>query len=52
MTYDVAIVGAGPTGYFCAYELIAKDPSLKVVVIDKGLKIDQRTLPSFSSQNR
>jgi uncharacterized FAD-dependent dehydrogenase len=45
MTYDVAIVGAGPTGYFCAYELIAKDPSLKVVVIDKGLKIDQRHCP-------
>ena len=35
MKYDVAIVGAGPSGYFCAYELVKKNPSLKVVLLDK-----------------
>ena len=33
--YDVAIVGAGPAGLFCAYELITKNKDLKVVVLDK-----------------
>ena len=36
MLYDVAIVGAGPAGLFSAYELIEKNPSLKVVLLDKG----------------
>jgi len=45
MKYDVAIVGAGPAGYFCAYELSAKLPSLKIVLIDKGLDIHKRHCP-------
>ena len=28
--YDVAIIGAGPAGLFCAYELKEKNPELKV----------------------
>ena len=42
---DVIIVGAGPTGYFCAYELIQKNPNLKVILIDKGLDIFKRHCP-------
>ena len=34
--YDVVIVGAGPAGLFCAYELIEKNPKLKVVILEKG----------------
>ena len=34
MKYDVVIVGAGPSGYFCAYELVNKNPNLKVLLID------------------
>ena len=45
MKYDVAIVGAGPAGYFCAYELITKKPELKVVLIDKGLDVERRRCP-------
>ena len=30
--YDVAIVGAGPAGLFCAYELINNNPKLKVAL--------------------
>ena len=45
MKYDVVIVGAGPTGYFAGYELINKNPNLKVLLIDKGLPIDKRRCP-------
>ncbi|HHT67517.1 MAG TPA: NAD(P)/FAD-dependent oxidoreductase [Erysipelotrichaceae bacterium] len=45
MKYDIVIVGAGPSGYFCAYELVKKDPSLKVLLIDKGLSIEKRRCP-------
>ena len=45
MKYDVIIVGAGPSGYFSAYELINKNPKLKVLLIDKGLSISQRRCP-------
>ena len=45
MKYDVAIVGAGPSGYFCAYELVQKNPELKVILLDKGLSIENRHCP-------
>ncbi len=45
MKYDVAIVGAGPTGYFCAYELIQKNPNLKIILIDRGHDISKRRCP-------
>lgn len=45
MKYDVAIIGAGPCGYFCAYELVEKNPNLKVILIDKGLSIEKRRCP-------
>ena len=36
MKYDCIIVGAGPAGTFCAYELVEKNPNIKVLLIDKG----------------
>lgn len=45
MKYDVIIVGAGPAGYFCAYELTQIDPTKKVLLIDKGRDIHTRTCP-------
>lgn len=33
--YDVIIIGAGPSGIFCAYELKEKRPDLKVLMIEK-----------------
>lgn len=35
ITVDVAILGAGLTGLWIAYYLIEKDPSLKVVILEK-----------------
>ena len=43
--FDVIIVGAGPAGIYCAYELVEKDPDLKVLLIDKGYDIFNRRCP-------
>lgn len=43
--YDVIIIGAGPSGIFCAYELIHAKPDLKVLLIEKGRRIENRSCP-------
>ena len=43
--YDVIIIGAGPSGIFCAYELIHTRPELKVLMIEKGRRIENRQCP-------
>ncbi len=45
MKYDVIIIGAGPSGIFCAYELKEKRPDLNVLVIEKGRSIEKRVCP-------
>jgi len=43
--YDVIIIGAGPSGIFCAYELIESNPDMKILMIEKGRSIDKRSCP-------
>lgn len=43
--YDVIIVGAGPAGIFSIYELTKLNPSLRVLIIDKGQIIEKRSCP-------
>ncbi len=43
--YDVIIIGAGPSGIFCAYELIHGRPDLKILMIEKGRPIEKRQCP-------
>ena len=45
MKVDVIIVGAGPAGLFCAYELIEKNPKLKILMLDKGKFVENRFCP-------
>jgi uncharacterized FAD-dependent dehydrogenase len=43
--YDVIIVGAGPAGVMCSYELAEKNPQLKILLLDKGHDIYTRKCP-------
>ena len=45
MKYDVIIVGAGPGGIFAAYELMQKNPALKVAVFEAGHALSKRRCP-------
>ena len=42
MNYNVAIIGAGPAGIFAALEIMKLKPDWKVVLIEKGQKIEKR----------
>lgn len=43
--YDVIIVGAGPAGIFCAYELKENNPNSNILMIEKGKEISKRICP-------
>lgn len=43
--YDVIIIGAGPSGVMTAYELIQKDKSKKILLIEQGHSIKKRFCP-------
>ncbi|TNF54861.1 FAD-dependent oxidoreductase [bacterium] len=40
--YDVIIVGAGPAGIFAALELVSSNNRLKILLLEKGVDIDER----------
>jgi uncharacterized protein len=48
--YDVVIVGAGPSGIFCAYELIKENKDLKILMIEKGRSIEKRLCPKRTTK--
>lgn len=39
--YDVIMIGAGPSAIFCAYELKRNKPDMKVLMIEKGRRIEK-----------
>ncbi len=40
--YDVIIVGAGPAGLFSCYELLKSKKKRKILLIDKGKRVEKR----------
>ena len=44
--YDVIIIGAGPAGIFSAYTLVKNNDKLKILILDRGRKIEQRKCPA------
>lgn len=45
MKYDVIIIGSGPGGIFSSYELAKINPSLKILVLECGEKLENRNCP-------
>lgn len=45
LRYDVIIVGAGPAGIFTALELVRQKSDKKILIIEKGKRIDKRHCP-------
>ena len=43
--YNVAIIGGGPAGIFTALELVKLKPEWKIVLIEKGKRIEKRKCP-------
>ena len=43
--YDIIIVGAGAAGVFMAYELTKQNCSAKVLVLEKGVALEDRACP-------
>ena len=41
----VLIVGAGPSGIFCAYELLGKGFAGHITIVDKGKRVENRHCP-------
>ena len=50
--YDVIIVGAGPAGIFCAYELVKNRQDLKILILEKGRGIANRKCPKHTNGGR
>ncbi|MBS3794496.1 MAG: FAD-dependent oxidoreductase [Candidatus Thorarchaeota archaeon] len=46
MDFDVAIVGSGPAGIFCALELLRNKPELRVKILERGKPIEERQCPN------
>lgn len=44
--FDVVIVGAGPTGIFTALKLSQENPSLRILILDKGHELEKRHCPA------
>lgn len=44
--FDVIIVGAGPTGIFAALRLSEENPSLRILILDKGHELNKRHCPA------
>lgn len=47
---DIIIIGAGPSGIFCAYELIKERPDLTILMIEKGRPIEKRVCPKRTTK--
>ena len=45
MQYDVIIIGAGPAGIFTALEMLRRDYKGKIIIVEKGKAIENRSCP-------
>ena len=45
MKYDIAIIGAGPSGIFTAYELLKNNSKKKIAIFEQGQPVEKRRCP-------
>lgn len=45
MKYDTIVIGMGPSSVFCAYELLKLKTNRKILLIEKGRRIENRICP-------
>ena len=50
MNYDVVIVGAGPAGIFTAIEMIKKKTKKRILIVEKGLSVEERICPKTKTR--
>ena len=50
--YDAVIIGGGIGGLMCAYRLYQNDPSLKILLLEKGRDIKERKCPIVMGKSR
>lgn len=43
--YDFIVVGGGPSGIFFTYEMIQKNPNKRILLIEKGKRVEKRKCP-------
>lgn len=49
-TYDVVIIGGGIGGLMCAYRLSEEDPALKIVILERGKSLEERSCPILAGK--
>lgn len=50
MNKDVVIIGAGPAGIFTALEMLKKGSKKKILIVEKGVAIENRRCPKIKTK--
>ena len=50
MKTDVVIIGAGPAGIFTAIEMLKKGTKKKIVIVEKGRSVEDRSCPKHKTK--
>ena len=50
MKYDVIIIGAGPAGIFTAIEMLRRGSKKKILIVEKGVAVEQRSCPKSKTK--